>query len=159
MSILRPVIGYKCFGSNEQQIGELMLICFGSNEQQIGELMLICFGSNEQQIGELMLACFGSNEQKMGSLCCSFAPNGGCRVERSPMLILVACFCDCVATLFNEALQLLLDLCLFLLQTSKLCCHIRKVQPISVSIFLLTDGSMCQCAKTVLYSATCIFFY
>jgi hypothetical protein len=58
--------------------------------------MLICFGSNEQQIGELMLACFGSNEQKMGSLCCSFAPNGGCRV-----------------TLFNEALQLLLDSCLF----------------------------------------------
>ena len=57
----------QCFGSNEQQIGELMLICFGSNEQQIGELMLICFGSNEQQIGEFMLACFGSNEQKMGS--------------------------------------------------------------------------------------------
>ena len=44
-----------------------MLICFGSNEQQIGELMLICFGSNEQQIGELMLACFGSNEQKWGA--------------------------------------------------------------------------------------------
>jgi hypothetical protein len=43
--------------------------------------MLTCFGSNDQQIGELMLTCFGSNDQKMGSLCCSFAPNGGYRVR------------------------------------------------------------------------------